>query len=157
MLRQAIKNVPDESWSAGLDHRYGSWVDTEVMNIWYYSYVVLHLIESADFYSRDDTDDMVWGGAIGGIDWKKESPHVTASRIAKKDMLKYLAKIESVLEAKLNSFSDKDLLESDGFAKSHPNRFSKFLYLMRHTMYHLGELARVLRNCNCERLKWESG
>ncbi|MHA2303239.1 MAG: hypothetical protein ACXACD_20035, partial [Candidatus Thorarchaeota archaeon] len=87
MLRQAIKNVPDENWSAGLDHRYETWVDTEVMNIWYYSYVVLHLIESAEFYSGDDTEGIVWGGAIGGIDWKKESPHTTASRIEKNDML----------------------------------------------------------------------
>ncbi|MHA2299953.1 MAG: hypothetical protein ACXACD_03260, partial [Candidatus Thorarchaeota archaeon] len=105
--------------------------------------------------SGDDTEGIVWGGAIGGIDWKKESPHTTASRIEKNDMLIYLKKIESSLEAKLDSFSDKDLLEPDGFAKSHPNRLSKYLYLMRHTMYHLGELARVLRNCNCERLKWE--
>jgi hypothetical protein len=157
MLRQAIKNVPDEKWSSGLDHRYETWIDTEVMNIWYYSYVVLHLIESADFYSQDDTDEMIWGGAIGGIDWKHESPHETASRISKKAMLQYLRKIESSLDAKLDSFSDKDLLEPDGFSKSHPNRLSKYLYLIRHTMYHIGELARVLRTYNCERLKWATG
>jgi hypothetical protein len=156
MLRQAINNVPEENWYGGLGHIYESWVDSEVMNIWYYSYVVLHLIESVEFYSGDDTDDMVWGRAIGGIDWKNESPHVTASRISKEDMLKYLKKVESSFSKKLSSFSDEDLLEADGFAKSHPNRFSKYMYLLRHTMYHIGELARVLRICNCERLKWES-
>ncbi|MFW9967009.1 MAG: hypothetical protein ACFFEA_07630 [Candidatus Thorarchaeota archaeon] len=156
MLRQAIRNVPDEYWSMGLIRRNEPWVDTEEMNIEYYSYVVLHLLESVEFYSQDDTNEMIWGAAIGGIDWKKESPQETASRISKEAMLEYSKKIESLLEAKLNSLSEKDLLEPDGFSRSYPNRLAKYLNLMRHTMFHIGELARVLRNCNCERLNWES-
>ncbi|MFW9888962.1 MAG: hypothetical protein ACFFER_12315 [Candidatus Thorarchaeota archaeon] len=155
MLRQAILNVPNEKWSAGLIGRGEPWVEPEEMNIEYYSYIVLHLIESADFYSRDDTNEMKWGAAIGGIDWKNETPQETASRISKETMLDYSKKIECQLENKLDSLSAKGLLEPDGFSKSYPNRLAKYLSLMRHTMFHIGELARVLRNYDCKRLSWE--
>ncbi|MFW9802739.1 MAG: hypothetical protein ACFFFC_08820 [Candidatus Thorarchaeota archaeon] len=155
MIRQAIMNVPDEKWSTGLIGRGEPWLEPEEMNIEYYSYVVLHLIESADFYSRDDPNNMKWGSAIGGIDWKNETPQETASRISKEAMLDYAKKIESQLTKKLDSLSIEDLLEQDGFSKSYPNRLAKYLSLMRHTMFHIGELARVLRNYGCERLSWE--
>lgn len=155
MLRQAIENVPDDRWSAGLVGRGKPWVESEEMKIEYYSYVVLHLIESIEFYSQDDASEMIWGAAIGGIDWKKETPQEIAARISKKAMIDYSEKIESLLESKLDSLSEKDLLEPDGFSKSYPNRLAKYLHQLRHTMFHIGELARVLRNCNCERLQME--
>ena len=32
--------------------------------------------------------------------------------------------------------------------------FEKLVYLLRHNAHHIGELARTLREWDCERIKW---
>lgn len=155
MLRQSIENVPDDKWASGIETITKPWAEAKGQNIWYFSERVYHIIQTVEFYSYDDQERMVWGGKIGGILWKKESPEVTASRIEKKNMLEYLEEIRKKLEEKLRSFSDNDLFETDGFSKRQPSRLAKFLYTMRHSMWHIGELSRALREWDCERLVWQ--
>ena len=154
ILRQSIENVPDEKWAIGIEIINKPWSETKGMNVWYFSERVYHIIQTIEFYSNDDPSIMKWGSRIGGIDWKSESPETTAMRIEKDDMLNYLEEIKEKLEKKLRSFSDKDMFETDGFSEWQESRLAKFLYTMRHSMWHIGELSRALRDYECDRTKW---
>ena len=155
MLRQSIENVPDEKWAVGIKSIDKPWSETKGVNIWYYSDRVYHIIQTVEYYTNDDPKIMKWGGRIGGIEWRKESPEVTASRIKKDDMLEYVEETEKKLREKLLSFSDSDLFETDGFSDYLDSRFTKFLYTMRHSMWHIGELSRALRDYDCKRTSWQ--
>ena len=155
MLLQAIEKVPDEKWTASIEPVKKPWTETKGMNVWYFSSVVYHTIQTVEFYTYDNPDDMMWGGRIGGIDWKTESPEVTASRVMKEDMLKYLEETKSNLNNKLRSFSEDELFEKDGFKEWQASRLAKFIYTLRHSMWHIGELGRALRDWDCERIIWK--
>ena len=155
MLTQAIENVPDEKWTDSVENVNIPWSETKGKNVWYFSNRVFHIIQTVEFYARDDPNDFKWGGRIGGIDWKSESPEETASRIMKKDMLEYLSETKGSLSKKLSSFSDDELFEQDGFSEWQTSRFAKFIYTLRHSMWHIGELGRAMRDCNCERINWQ--
>ncbi len=155
MLRQCIENVPDDKWDVGLKIIDKPWSETKGENIWYYSDRVYHIIQTVEYYTNDDPKTMKWGGRIGGIEWRKESPEVTASRIKKEDMLQYVEETEIKLRQKLMSLSESDLFEVDGFSEWQDSRLAKFLYTMRHSMWHIGELSRALRDYDCKRTSWQ--
>lgn len=155
MLRQCVENVPDDKWSVGLKTIDKPWAEAKGENIWYYSDRVYHIIQTVEFYTNDDPKTMKWGGRIGGIEWREESPEVTASRIKKNDMLEYIEETEKKLREKLMSISDNDLFETDGFSEWQASRLAKFLYTMRHSMWHIGELSRALRDYDSKRTRWQ--
>ena len=155
MLQQAIEKVPDENWTASVVTVEKPWSETEGLNVWYFSNEVFHTIQTVEFYTYDKPDDMKWGQRIGGIDWKTESPEVTASRITKKDMLKYLEEAKSGFNDKLRSLSEDEFFESDGFERWQSSRLAKYIYTLRHSMWHIGELGRALREWDCERISWQ--
>jgi hypothetical protein len=155
MLRQCIENVPDDKWSVGLKIIDKPWAEAKGENIWYYSDRVYHIIQTVEYYTNDDPKTMKWGGRIGGIEWRKESPEETAARIKKDDMIEYIEETEKKLRKKLRSFSESDLFDSDGFSEWQDSRFAKFLYTMRHSMWHIGELSRAHREYDCKRISWQ--
>jgi hypothetical protein len=155
LLKESIEIVPDEKWSVGMDAITKPWNQTKGENVWYFSERVYHTIETVEFYGYDEPKAMKGGERIGGIDWKVESPEETASRIAKDQMLDYMKETQKNLEKKLRSFSDNEMFESDGFSEWQPSRLAKFLYTMRHSMWHIGELSRAIREYDCERIHWQ--
>ena len=155
MLRQCIENIPDEKWAIGIKVIDKPWSEAKGENIWYYSDRVYHIIQTVEYYANDDPKTMKWGSRIGGIEWRKESPEITASRIKKDDMLEYVEETEKKLREKLMSFSESDLFEVDGFSEWQDSRFAKFLYTMRHSMWHIGELSRAHREYDCKRISWQ--
>jgi hypothetical protein len=155
ILRQSIMNVPDEKWAIGIEKIDKPWNQTKGENVWYFSERVYHIIETVEFYMADTPESMKEGSRIGGIEWRKESPEETAHRIRKDDMLEYLEETKESLEKKLRSFSDSDFFETDGFSEWQSTRLAKFLYTMRHSMWHIGELSRSLRNYDCKRTNWQ--
>ncbi|MFX1606390.1 MAG: hypothetical protein ACFFDD_10825 [Promethearchaeota archaeon] len=154
MLVQAIEKVPNEKWPECIESIDIPWSETEGMNVWYFSNTVFHTIETVDFYTRDTPNDFKWGYKIEGIDWKSESPSLTTSRITKKDMLEYLTETKDNLNKKLSSFSEDEFFEQDGFRKWQASRLAKFIYTLRHSMWHIGELGRAIRDWDCERISW---
>ncbi|MCK5152418.1 MAG: hypothetical protein KAQ65_11270, partial [Candidatus Thorarchaeota archaeon] len=108
-----------------------------------------------EYYSNDDPKTMKWGSRIGGIEWRKETPEETATRIKKDDMLDYVEETEGKLREKLISFSESDLFQADGFSEWQDSRLAKFLYTMRHSMWHIGELSRAHREYDCKRISWQ--
>jgi hypothetical protein len=144
MTRDATKLIPDTLWSHGVEE------DKE----WFYSLRVYHIIETAEFYSRDTDQGMQWGARLGKVNWWETIPHEEAAKtIAKGDMLIYSDEIAKYIRRKLRNSTDEDLLEQDGF-HWFSSILNKYVYLIRHNTYHLGELTMFLRMHGLERIKW---
>lgn len=143
MLCQAIENVPDKNWAQGTEDK-----------SWFYSLRVFHIIETADFYSRDTPEGMEWGKRLGIIEWwKKISHEEAAKKLQKADMLDYLKQLEQRIDRGLRRHSVESLQKGDGFHWFH-SILEKYEYLLRHNTFHLGELALRLREWGSERIKW---
>lgn len=141
MLREGIDKIPDDQWKFGRDK-------------WFYSLRVYHIIETVEFYARDTHEGMEWGKRLGKVNWWEEiSPDAAALLVTKKDALKYLAEIEKKITKLFKAYSDEDLLKQDGF-HWFSSIFEKFLYCLRHSVFHVGELAFALHGLECERIKW---
>ncbi|MFX0114942.1 MAG: DinB family protein [Candidatus Hodarchaeota archaeon] len=142
MVQQAIENSPQELWP-------------KTTNDWTFSYVVYHLIETAEFYCRSMPEGMEWGKKAG-INWETDSEIAKREKIAeisKEDCLNYLKEMEDRLAGILAAVNESELLEKDGF-HWFSSKFEKMLYLLRHNMHHIGELNKALRDCDGDRIKW---
>ena len=141
MIRQAIECVPDEFWHKGV-------------NQWFFSILAYHIVETADYYASSDPKAMTWGQRAG-YDWEdvKDIEKDVLPRITKDLVLSYLKDVEEQIDNLLSSMSNDAFFNKDGF-----DRFSsileKLVYLLRHNMFHIGELFRALREWGCERPKW---
>lgn len=141
MLRQGIEKIPDGQWKFGKDE-------------WFYSLRVYHIIETVEFYARDTHEGMEWGKRLGKVNWWEEiSAEAASLLITKKAVMKYLAEMEKKINTLLKAYSDEDLLKQDGF-HWFSSIFEKLLYCLRHSIFHIGELAFALRELECERIKW---
>ncbi|MFW9993836.1 MAG: DinB family protein [Candidatus Odinarchaeota archaeon] len=142
MLREAIDKVPQDLWA-------------KVAVEWSFSWVVYHIIESADFYCRNTPEGMEWGKRAG-IERGKDSESVVSEKksgITKEILIIYLDEIKEKLSRVLGATTDSELLTRDGFTWF-DSVLEKFLYLLRHNMHHVGELNKTLRDNECERIRW---
>ena len=73
--------------------------------------------------------------------------------ISKELVGQYLSEMEDKLAAFLTSVSDDRFFEKDSF-HWFENVYHKFLYLLRHTQHHIGELAITLRKIKATPIKW---
>ena len=144
MIRQAIECIPDKEWTDGVQD------DEE----WYYSLRVYHMIETAEFYSRDTHKGMQWGARLGKVNWSKTiTPKEAAEIVLKGDMLIFLDDVANFIRSNLKRVSDEKLLQKDGF-HWFVSVLEKYQYLLRHNSYHLGELTMQLRALGHTRIKW---
>ena len=122
---------------------------------WQISWVLYHMIETAEFYYQNSPDMMKWGRRAG-LDWKKNTEDEIRKRKKdiNKDMLQeYAQEIEKKIEDYLEQTTDAALLEKDGF-EYFDSVVGKLIYLLQHNHYHIGELASILRSMDAERFKW---
>jgi hypothetical protein len=141
MIHSACTKIEGEFWK-------------KEVNDWMYGYVLFHTIESIDFYFSNSSDE-----------WKPLSDVSQGSEAKEKEVLKtknkdfftsYLNLVEERSLEILKGFSDKDILEVDGFEKrGFTSRLHKYIYLIRHCALHLGELTKKLREVEMPRIKWE--
>ena len=142
MAKIAIYACPEDKWHSGTED-------------WVYSFTIYHIIETADFYSRDNPETMNWGKKAG-IDWnkdQKEDIEEKKLKISKEFLLNYLEEIRERIRSLLSETDDNSLLQKDKF-HWFDSVFEKLLYLLRHNSHHIGELARTLRDYDCDRIKW---
>ncbi|MFX0121272.1 MAG: DinB family protein [Promethearchaeota archaeon] len=143
MLRQALENITEENWFTKI-------------NDWSYSWNVFHIIETAEFYSRDTPIGMNWGERAG-INWETNSEdeiNRKLSNITKESLLPYLEEIENRILVILNTSTDDDFFKVDSFDQGNLFVLEKMIYLLRHNMHHIGELNKALRDSNCQRISW---
>jgi hypothetical protein len=97
---------------------------------------------------------MEWGKRLGKVNWWEEISHDAAALlITKKDALKYIAEMEKKINKLFKAYSDEDLLKQDGF-HWFSSIYEKYLYCLRHSVFHIGELAFALHGLECERIEW---
>ncbi|MFW9904747.1 MAG: DinB family protein [Candidatus Thorarchaeota archaeon] len=143
MLRQAIENITEEFWIT-------------TINNWSFSWNIYHIIETAEFYSRNTPLGMEWGKRVGineEMDTEEEINR-KKSRITKEFLLDYLKEIEDKITNILTNSKDDDFFKTDEFDKGTLYVFEKLIYLLRHNMHHIGELNKVLRDSNNQRISW---
>ena len=144
ILRQAIGSISDEYWITTAKE-------------WSFSWTVYHIIETADFYSQNTPENMEWG-KNAGINWETDTDEIInqkKSQITKKHLLKYLETIENRVIKLFEDINDDGLFGTDGFNGGTLVILEKLLYLLRHNMFHIGELNKVLRDSNCQRISWQ--
>jgi hypothetical protein len=141
MLEAAIASVPYDKWNQGIGK-------------WFFSFNVYHVIDTAQFYMLSDPDDMNWGGRAG-IDWEKveDMQKEVLPKLTKDFVHSYLKETKEKMASLFNTMTDQDYLEKDGF-HWFDSILEKFVYLLRHSMLHIGELSRSLREWDCKHVKW---
>ena len=132
MLKDAVSRIEGEFWK-------------EAKHDWRYGTFLFHAIETIDFYMSDSEDTFQ-----PLSDGTQDSVEKEIAIINSKDRTffeKYLTDVESKTFDILGKMTEEDLLSKDGFAmRGFLSRFHKYLYMMRHTMVHLGELSKTLRD-----------
>ena len=142
MLIDALSKCPEDRFHDGIGE-------------WTYSSTVYHILETADFYIKDNPDEMKWG-LKAGYDWNTDSKEIIKMKLkelTKSLLLEYLEEIDKKINDFLIEKSDEDLLKKDDF-HWFDSIYDKLVYLLRHNSYHLGELAKTLRDWKCDRIKW---
>jgi uncharacterized damage-inducible protein DinB len=139
MLSQAIDKVPEGYWS-------------RTINDWTFSDTVYHILATQEFYFRDMPEGMGWGSLYGDPKYKADDPEKYYP--GKAVLLEYQRRLESEISEYLGSKNDSALETIDGFKEWLPNVHVKLLYLLRHNAHHIGELARMLREWDAERVTW---
>lgn len=143
LIHQAIDKAPDDRFN-------------ETKNNWMYNWVIYHIIETIEYYNSDDPNLFVWGRKAG-IKAKEETKEevMEKKKNITKSMLKdYVLELSDKCITKIQSYADVDLLAKDKF-HWFDSILGKYLYLLRHSMFHLGELSQTLRNWDCEHILWE--
>ena len=80
---------------------------------------------------------------------------VPQSNISKSDLLTYLEETENLLSKELKSLENDDFMKEDGFTfQGLESVLQKLIHLLRHTMHHIGELNKTLRDIECNRINW---
>jgi uncharacterized damage-inducible protein DinB len=142
MLIDALSKCPEESFHDGIGD-------------WSFSYTIYHIIETAEFYIRNSPDGMKWGSRAG-FDWNNDSKETISKmkkKLAKELLLEYLEEIQNRINQFLKEKTDKDLLKQDDF-HWFDSIYEKLVYLLRHNSFHIGELAKTLREWETDRIKW---
>ena len=94
---------------------------------------------------------MEWGKLIKEINIEKKPPEEVYP--SKEILMKYLNDVKDQVTNYLKEVKFEELLEKDDF-KWFGSVFEKLLYLLRHNAHHIGELARMLREWECDKVKW---
>jgi hypothetical protein len=95
---------------------------------------------------------MGWGRMYGDPKYKADDPEKYYP--SKAVLLEYQGRLESEIAEYIGTIDDSDLEKNDGFKEWQPNVHVKLLYLLRHNAHHIGELARMLREWDAERVSW---
>ncbi|MHA1953651.1 MAG: hypothetical protein ACW96U_06885 [Candidatus Heimdallarchaeaceae archaeon] len=142
MLRDSVDKCPVDRFHEGIGE-------------WTYSWTIYHVIETAEFYIGETPETMNWG-LRAGFDWKEDSKEVITKRktaITKEFLREYLEEIDEKVSKFLNEKNDEDLLKKDGF-HWFKSINEKLVYMLRHNSFHIGELAKSLREWETDRIKW---
>jgi hypothetical protein len=126
VLAKEIELFDDEQWTKGLD----SFL-TPVN-------VSMHIFDCLDFYFTEKPgEEYPWGHYFGGGWWE-----LPAERLpGKKAMLEYAQALQRRILGRLNAMNDEDLLKSLSPEPDSQTFTGHFLYAMKHTLHHHGELA----------------
>ncbi len=101
--------------------------------------VALHIVDCLDYYFSGKTgDEYRWGYRFGGGWWELADDRLPDQEA----VLGYAREIEERVAAELDALSDEDLSRPFEIADgSGATMLGHYIYALRHTMHHHGELA----------------
>ncbi len=99
--------------------------------------LAFHIVDCLDYYFREDVPYQ-WGHRFGGGWWQ-----LADDKIPNPDsVLEYLKEIEERIVRQLSSLEDQDLAEPfDPEKQLGDSKLAHYIYALRHTMHHHGELS----------------
>ncbi|MCY3413897.1 MAG: ClbS/DfsB family four-helix bundle protein [Candidatus Heimdallarchaeota archaeon] len=142
LLHQAIEKAPENKFA-------------ETHFKWKYNWNIYHIIETLSFYNQPDPEGFKWASRAG-FDWNEtpqEDIEELQQNLKKEDLKSYLLEVVGDIHSTVDNFSDIDLASKDGF-HWFDSVVHKYIYAISHTYYHLGELAKTLRDWDAEHMVW---
>ena len=137
MLRDIVRKTPEDRWRADADPQLtpARWA--------------LHAVDAVDAYQSTSMEAMSWGSRFG--DWEGASTEELPTR---EQLLEYLDEVAAKLETRLRGMSDGEMLAPPPFHWTGATYLEHWLYALRHTHSHLGELNMLLRVAGGETGLW---
>jgi len=128
MLRDVVEKTPEARWQADADPQLtpARWA--------------LHALDAVDAYQARSLDSMNWGSRF--CDWKGGTAEELPSR---GQLLEYLDEVAARLDERLRAMTDEEMLLPPPFHWTGATYLEHWLYGLRHTHSHLGELNMLLR------------
>ena len=128
ILYSEIERFNDSQWITGLDDFL---VPVKI---------AYHIIDCLDYYfSGKVPEDYLWGYRFGGGWWELPEDR----QPDKAAVSAYLHEVEARIIDELNSLMDEDLLRPFTLDECARSVLGHYIYALRHTMHHHGELAAV--------------
>ncbi len=127
LVREAITGFDDAQWRRG---------ELPLQVPWKLAY---HVVECLDYYFREDVaGDFRWGYRFGGGWWSLGPEEIPQQA----ELLAYLDEVEERIADHLSALADDRLVEPFDPQKEHGHtRLGHYLYGLRHTMHHHGEMS----------------
>jgi uncharacterized damage-inducible protein DinB len=101
--------------------------------------LAFHIVDCLDYYFREGPEQPYqWGHRFGGGWWQLRDDQIPDPN----SVLDYLKEIEARIERQLSSLEDQDLAEPfDPEKQLGDCSLAHYIYALRHTMHHHGELS----------------
>jgi uncharacterized damage-inducible protein DinB len=126
ILYKEIELFDEQQWKTGLD-----FFLTPVN-------IAMHIFDCLDYYFGDiPPEEYQWGHRFGGGWWELPLEKQPDQQV----VLDYAHELERRIIAELGALSDVDLLNPWSFDPTAGTYLGHFVYAMKHTMHHHGELA----------------
>jgi len=139
MLYEEIERFSAENWMKG-----PSYFQRPVIQVW-------HLLDCLDFYFTDKPDvEYIWGHYFGGGYWElPEEKYPTQAQL-----LAYACELEARVVKEFAALSDEDLLKPYARGDDATTWLGHYIYAVRHTMHHHGQMAVLLAEQGIEGGSW---
>ncbi len=140
LLREVILNTPDEPW------REGSRISSGLARLAY------HTIETVDFYNGETEKSFKWGARLGINIWEAATPSELPS---KEQVNKYAEEVRIKTETIFSEWNDMNFMAKQTiFHWTGKTLLDRFLYIIKHSYYHLGQINAVLSASGFTPLNW---
>ena len=141
MVEEAIQSIPEEEWNKG---------DIQYLTP---SRLILHIVETEDFYSGDTPEGFPWGHRFN-CDWQGALSGNIPSQM---QILDYFNETSHKARAWITGMGSTGLLmkETD-YPWTGSTRLGRALYILSHSRQHLGEINAELRRRGLPRVKWRA-
>ena len=128
MLRGVVRRVPEDRWHADDDRKLtpARWA--------------LHTVETVDSYMGTSMDGYPWGKRF--CDWEGGEAEELPTR---DELLAYADEVAGKLDERLRGLTEEAAAAESPFHWTGASLLGHWLYVLRHTMHHTGELNMLLR------------
>jgi len=138
-LRRAVEATPPDDWIEGSPDYLRP------------ARLAYHILFTADMYATHMGYEEYRPHRTYKIDWEGPVDALPAKAV----LLQWLAQTEMAVRDWLISLGDQGLLSPETqYPWTGATKLDRALYLLRHNMWHIGELNAILRSRGCAQVEW---